>query len=105
MLAIPSRARQTPKVRQIFHLYPRSLQHSSFSTSLYKRTPCVRVAVVRIKLQALTPIKDIGELGPQLTRRLEERWRDSGISEDGKGVREMAFVYPDAQFGRESEKT
>ena len=101
MLAIPPRARQAPEVRQIFHLYPRTRQQSSFGTSRYERTPSVRVAVVRIKLQALAAIEDIGELGPQLTGRPEECRQYSGISEDGEGVREMAFVYPYAQFGRE----
>ena len=101
MLAIPPRARQAPEVRQVFQLYPRTLQHSSFGTSLCKRTPCVRIAVVCDKLQALATIEDIGELGPQLTGRPEECRQYSGISEDGEGVREMAFVYPYAQFGRE----
>ena len=105
MLAIPPRTRQAPEVRQVFQLYTRALQHSSFGTSRCKRTPCVRIAVVCIKLQVLAAVEDIGELGPQLTGRLEEyRWF-SGIGEDGKSVREMAFVYPDPQLGRESEKT
>jgi hypothetical protein len=100
MLTIPPRARQAPEVRQVLQLYLRTLQHSSFGSSPCKRTPCVRVAVVCIELQALATIEDIGELGPQLMGRLEERRRYSGICEDGKGVREMAFVYPYAQFGR-----
>lgn len=104
MLAIPPRARQAPEVRQVFQLYPRARQHSSFGTSLCKRTPCVRVAVVCIELEAFAAIEDVGEFGPQLARGLEERRWFSGICEDGEGVREMAFVYPYSQFGWKSEK-
>lgn len=105
MLAVPPCARQAPEVRQVFQLYPRALQHSSFGTSRCKRTPCVRIAVVCVKLQVLAAIEDIGELGSQLTRCLEENRRFGCVCEDGKSVREMAFVYPYTQFSREREKT
>jgi hypothetical protein len=89
MLTVPPRARQAPEVRQVFELYLLVLEHSSFGSRVYKRTPGVCATVVRVEFEAFATVEDAGELVLDLAGDLEERGWAKSVCEGREGVWEV----------------